>query len=74
VGRPALAFAAIAAIPAMAGPLAAEGRQAAMIALCGGGAIAIPLDRAPAGGEGNSACCAKGCHSSQSRKKAGRTR
>jgi hypothetical protein len=69
--RAAALFAITAAIPAMTGPVAAETGREMMIALCGGGAMAVPFDQAPArGGEGNSACCAKGCHSGQSRKKA----
>ncbi len=71
--RAAIVFAVIAVIPAMSGPVAAESGGGAMIALCGGGAMAAPFDQPPARGEGNSACCAKGCHSGQCRKKASRT-
>ncbi|MBN9507473.1 MAG: hypothetical protein J0I69_15800 [Altererythrobacter sp.] len=67
--RGALVFAAIAVVPAMIGPLAAQARPQAMIALCGGGLMPVPFDQLPARGEGNNACCAKGCHSGQCRKR-----
>jgi hypothetical protein len=70
--RAAALFAAIAVIPAMTGPVAAETGRVMMIALCGGGAMAVPMDQAPAPGQGNSPCCAKGCHSGPTRKKASR--
>lgn len=65
----AVLLAAISLVPAMTGPLGVAPAREAMIALCGGGAISIPLDDAPAPGEGNGPCCAKGCHSGQSRKR-----
>jgi hypothetical protein len=74
MGRAALIFAAIAVVPAMTGPVAAQSRPQAMIALCGGGLMPVPFGQPPARGEGNSPCCAKGCHSGQCRKKIARTR
>lgn len=69
---PALAFAAAALIPAMTAPaegapqLSAAGEM--LVALCNGGAIALPL------GPGSpppaaAPCCAKGCHGSDKRKR-----
>lgn len=60
----------VALVPAMTGPIAAQ-QGAAIVALCGGGSISIPLGGAPAPGDGNAPCCAKGCHSGQSRKRLG---
>lgn len=65
----AILLAAVSLVPAMTGPLAAGRAREAMIALCGGGTISIPLDGAPAPGEGNGPCCAEGCHSRQLRKR-----
>ena len=62
-------LAAVSLVPAMTGPVGADRGREAMIALCGGGAISIPLDGAPAPGEGTGPRCAKGCHSGQSRKR-----
>jgi len=67
----AILLAAVSLLPAITGPVAAGRGNEAMVALCGGGAIPIPLDGAPAPGEGSNPCCAKGCHSGQSRKKPG---
>jgi hypothetical protein len=70
-------FGALALLPAMIGPLQAEGRTLAA-PLCGGGAMAIPL---VAGNSGSKAppgplqgpCCAKGCHAGARRKRLDRT-
>ncbi|WP_126174051.1 hypothetical protein [Altericroceibacterium xinjiangense] len=62
-------MASVALIPAMAGPLQAQS-HALTLALCGGGVI--PLDQ-PVPGSGNAPCCAKGCHTSSSRKRFDRT-
>lgn len=64
-------LAAVSLLPAITGPVVAERGSEAMVALCGGGTISIPLGGAPAPGEGSAPCCAKGCHSGQSRKKPG---
>lgn len=65
-----LFFALAALVPAMTGPVAAETGGEMTIRLCNGGMVSIPLDDAPsAPGESNTPCCAKGCHSGQSRKK-----
>ena len=66
-------LAAVALVPAMTGPIAAMRGREAMVLLCGGGMVSIPLDRAPAPSDGNAPCCSKGCHSGQSRKRAGRS-
>ena len=66
--RAATLFAALALVPAMAGPLAAAERNLE-VALCSGGSMSLPLGGAPAPEEGSKPCCAKGCHSSSSRKR-----
>lgn len=68
----AIMLAAVSLLPAMTGPAGTERGREAVIALCGGGAVSIPLNRAPAPDEGNGPCCVKGCHSGQSRKKVDR--
>lgn len=65
-------IAAAALLPAMTAPASAEHAREAAIALCGDGAISIPLDGAPAPGDGAEPC-AKGCHAGQSRKRLDRT-
>ncbi len=60
--------AAVSLVPAMIGPFASSDQSAAMIALCGGGAITLPVNSGPSPAEGNAPCCAKGCHASRSRK------
>lgn len=62
-------FAAIALVPAMTGPLGGAEAQSLRLALCGGGAVSIPLEGSPAPQDGTAPCCAKGCHSSSSRKR-----
>ena len=62
-------FAAIALLPAMAGPFANAERQSLQVSLCAGGAISIPLEESPVPQDGTAPCCAKGCHSSSSRKR-----
>lgn len=61
-------FAALALLPAMVGPLPAAA-QSLTVALCNGGSLTIPAGgSAPLGGS-QGPCCAKGCHSGQSRKR-----
>ena len=59
----------VALVPAMTGPV---GGQAAdhnpIVALCGGGTLAIPFDGQPAPGPATAPCCAKGCHSRDRRR------
>lgn len=56
-------------VPAMAGPLPAAGAARIAAALCGGGTVSIPLSAPQLPGGPESPCCAKGCHSGQSRKR-----
>jgi hypothetical protein len=70
--RAAALFAALALLPAMVGPLAAAERSLE-VALCNGGSVSLPLGGEPAPEEGSRPCCAKGCHSSSSRKRFDRT-
>ena len=62
-------FAAVALLPAMTGPLGGAQQASLQVLLCGGGAMSLPLEGSPAPGEGTAPCCAKGCHSSSSRKR-----
>jgi len=66
-------FGALALLPAMVGPLEAQGRSLAL-PLCGGAALAIPM---PAGdappGPPQGPCCAKGCHCDSKRKRLDRS-
>jgi hypothetical protein len=62
-------FAAIALLPAMTGPLAGTEPASLQVALCAGGAVSIPFEDSPAPRDGIAPCCAKGCHSSSSRKR-----
>ena len=68
----AAALALLALLPAMTGPLAAAERSLE-VALCNGGSLSLPLGGTPAPAEGSRPCCAKGCHSSSSRKRFDRT-
>lgn len=70
--RKPILFAGMALIPAILGPLPAQARQLT-VALCGGGALTIPAGGPTAPGQGNSPCCAKGCHTGQSRKRLDRS-
>ncbi|MFC3096274.1 hypothetical protein [Alteraurantiacibacter palmitatis] len=61
----------IALLPAMVGPLPLEqGAGRIMLALCGGGAVAIQLagGDAPMPGPAMTPCCAKGCRNSEKRR------
>lgn len=62
-------FAAIALLPAIAGPVGGAEQRSVAAPLCGGGMTSNPLDRVPAPLDGSAPCCAKGCHSSSSRKR-----
>jgi hypothetical protein len=65
--------AALALFPAMIGPLEAEARGIAA-PLCGGGVLTIPTGSTDAPpGPPQGPCCAKGCHSSSSRKRLDRS-
>ncbi|MCB2079220.1 MAG: hypothetical protein KDE55_16185 [Novosphingobium sp.] len=56
-------------IPAMTGSLVASSAANASVVLCNGGSVSIPMGpSSPPGGE-NAPCCAKGCHTGQSRKR-----
>ena len=72
MGPPVPLVALVALLPAMTAPVAAGRQSEAIVALCGGGSISIPLRGAPAPGDGNAPGCAKGCHSGQSRNRFGR--
>jgi hypothetical protein len=52
----------------MTGPLAAAERSLEVV-LCSGGSVSLPLDGAPSPEDESRPCCAKGCHSSSSRKR-----
>ncbi|HMO69220.1 MAG TPA: hypothetical protein PKD92_07860 [Novosphingobium sp.] len=54
--------------PAISGPAPARA-EVLMLALCGGGVVSLPLAPASAPGVPQGPCCAKGCHSSSSRKR-----
>lgn len=62
-------FAAIAMLPAITGPIGGSETRSLAVPLCGGGMTSVPLDRVPAPLNGSTPCCAKGCHSSSSRKR-----
>ncbi|MDE8651274.1 hypothetical protein [Novosphingobium album (ex Liu et al. 2023)] len=65
-------FSACALIPAMIGPL--EAAQARItVALCGGGAMTMPVEAPQLPGNAQSPCCAKGCQPDRSRKRIDRT-
>ena len=61
-------FAALALLPAMIGPIPLAQAGTLNLALCGGGALSIPLN-SPAPANGSAPCCAKGCHNGSSRKR-----
>ena len=63
-------LAAAALLPAMVGPLPAPQGSAGLIvlALCNGGTITMPADKAPAA-PGTQPCCAKGCHTAERKRK-----
>ncbi len=58
----------LAMVPAMVGPVPLAARSVT-VALCSGGVTTIPLDQPAAPGTGTTPCCAKGCHTSSSRKR-----
>jgi len=62
----------LALLPAMFGPLPAQAKQLA-VSLCGGGTLDIPLGGGNGPTKGTTPCCAKGCHSGQSRKRLDRS-
>ena len=65
MGAPFIAL--LALVPAMVGPLPLEqGRQALVLAICGGGSMEIALERdeGTAPMPATTPCCAKGCRSS----------
>ena len=66
-------FVAVALIPAMTGSLVAASPQAIMVALCGGGTMAVPSGAPQLPGSANTPCCAKGCHGSSERRRLDRT-
>ncbi len=65
---PLLALAAL--LPAALNPGLLAGGEALALTLCGSGAtVSIPLENAPPDPQGK-ACCNKGCHSGENRKRA----
>ena len=62
-------FAVMALVPAVVGPLEGATQRNLQVSLCAGGAVSIPLEETPAPQDGTAPCCAKGCHSSASRKR-----
>ncbi|HTN14612.1 MAG TPA: hypothetical protein VL094_07375 [Sphingomonadaceae bacterium] len=62
------AFAMLALIPAAANPSLMLRGEALLMSLCGGGAISVPLET-PLPGTPGAACCAKGCHADDKRKR-----
>lgn len=67
---PAHCLALLALLPAAFNPGLLDGGEALALTLCGSGAnISIPVKNAPPDPQGN-ACCNKGCHSGESRKRA----
>lgn len=62
-------FAITALFPAMTGPFPADRARVMTVMLCGGGSAAVPLGSGAPAGDGSAPCCAKGCHSSCSRKR-----
>lgn len=63
-------FAAIALIPAIAGPLAGgEAESMLAIATCHGGSIVIPMNDPATPAPTAQPCCAKGCRGDNTRKR-----
>ena len=62
-------LAAIALLPAMTGPLGGAEHRSLNLSLCAGGTVTLPLEGSPTPQDGTAPCCAKGCHSSSSRKR-----
>jgi len=60
----------IALVPAAVG--AAPVRAALSVPLCGGGSVALSVGRHEVPGAPQPGCCAKGCHTGRSRRKARR--
>lgn len=54
--------------PAISGPAPARA-EVLVLPLCGGGTASVPLAPSSAPGVPQGPCCAKGCHSSSSRKR-----
>ena len=68
--RPAPMLALAALIPVAANPSLAAGAESLVLGLCGDAdAVTVPMDN-PLPGTDRSACCDKGCHSSDKRKRA----
>lgn len=63
---PWLALAAL--VPAAVNPSLLLRAEEISVTLCGGGSVSIPLDN-PLPGSNGAACCAKGCHTGEQRKK-----
>ena len=63
----ALSFSALALVPAAVNPSLLLGGETLTVTLCGGGSASIPLDN-PLPGSNGTACCAKGCHTSEKRR------
>ncbi|MXO65146.1 hypothetical protein [Altericroceibacterium endophyticum] len=60
-------------LPAALNPSLIAQAEGITLALCGGApdrpALTIPLDQPPLPGTPGAACCAKGCHSSEKKRK-----
>ena len=67
---PGMLFAAAALLPAMTGsPVAEQARGGVLaLALCNGGSVTVPLG-GERQGRGTAPCCAKGCHTSDKRRR-----
>lgn len=63
----------IALVPAMVGPVGGGDRESmvetVVMALCGGGVLAVEIGGNQAPGPAVVPCCAKGCHSRDQRRK-----
>ncbi|WP_054530913.1 hypothetical protein [Erythrobacter sp. SG61-1L] len=62
------AFAVIALVPAAANPSLMLRGEALLMTLCSGASISVPLGN-PLPGTQGAACCAKGCHSTDKKRK-----